>query len=99
MLGLFQAPILASTLFAGAAIFINLVEHPARLACGNEIAATQFPQSYRRTVPMQVTLALIATFSGIAVWMHRIAGVKLHDGFCHDLIRILRNIKQMSDYE
>jgi hypothetical protein len=25
-------------LFAGAAIYINAVEHPARLACGNEVA-------------------------------------------------------------
>jgi len=36
------AAILACTLFAGAAIYINLVEHPARLSCGTEIAAKQW---------------------------------------------------------
>jgi hypothetical protein len=29
-------------LFAGAAIYINAVEHPARLACGNELALKEF---------------------------------------------------------
>jgi len=33
---------LACVLFAGAATYINLVEHPARLSCGTEIAARQW---------------------------------------------------------
>jgi Transcriptional regulatory protein, C terminal len=34
--------VLASTLFAGAALYVTLVEHPARMACGTELAATEF---------------------------------------------------------
>jgi hypothetical protein len=40
--------VLACGLFAGAAIYVNLVEHPARMECGVELAATEFPPSYRR---------------------------------------------------
>jgi uncharacterized membrane protein len=56
--------VLACTLFAGAAVYINFVEHPARLSCGTEIAATQFAPSYKRATVMQVSLALIATGAG-----------------------------------
>lgn len=61
--------ILACTLFSGAAIYINLVEHPARLSCGTEIAARQWAPSYRRATVMQASLALIATAAGAASWM------------------------------
>lgn len=61
--------ILACTLFTGAAIYINLVEHPARLSCGTEIAARQWAPSYRRATVMQASLALIATAAGVACWM------------------------------
>ena len=38
--------------FAGAAIYITLVEHPARLECGTELAVTEFGPSYRRATLM-----------------------------------------------
>lgn len=60
--------VLACTLFAGAAIYINIAEHPARLSCGTELAATVFGPSYNRAATMQVFLALIATMSGVAIW-------------------------------
>jgi hypothetical protein len=40
--------VLAATLFAGAAIYINVAEHPARMECGTAVAATVFGPSYRR---------------------------------------------------
>lgn len=60
---------LAASLFAGAAIYINLVEHPARLACGTELAARQFAPSYKRATVMQVSLALVATLAGLGNWL------------------------------
>ena len=47
-------------LFAGAAIYINAVEHPARLGCGNEVALREFGPSYRRATVMQGSLAVAA---------------------------------------
>ena len=60
--------ILACTLFAGAAVYITFVEHPARLSCGIEIAARQWAPSYKRATVMQASLAVVATVAGSAVW-------------------------------
>jgi len=61
--------ILAATLFAGAAVYINLVEHPARLSCGTAIAARQWAPSYHRATLMQAPLAIAATIGGIVRWL------------------------------
>ena len=37
--------IVVSGLFAGAAIYINLVEHPARVSCGTPLAVREFAPS------------------------------------------------------
>jgi hypothetical protein len=51
--------VLACGLFTGAAVYISLVEHPARMECGVELAATEFAPSYRRATVMQVSLAAV----------------------------------------
>ena len=56
-------------LFAGAAIYINLVEHPARMECGTEIAATEFGPSYRRAAVMQASLAATGLAASLAAWL------------------------------
>jgi uncharacterized membrane protein len=61
--------VLGSALFTGAAIYINLVEHPARMGCGTELAATEFAPSYERAVGMQVPLAVASTVAGVAAWL------------------------------
>jgi uncharacterized membrane protein len=69
MLEVFQfAAILSCALFAGAALYINLAEHPARMQCGTELAATVFGPSYHRAAAMQVPLALVASVSAIGSW-------------------------------
>jgi hypothetical protein len=57
--------VLTATLFAGAAIYISIAEHPARLSCGTEIAAAQWAPSYRRATMMQAPLAIAAMATGI----------------------------------
>jgi len=61
--------VLTCGLFTGAAIYVSLVEHPARMECGVELAATEFPPSYRRGTIMQVTLAAVCLLSSIAAWL------------------------------
>ena len=58
----------ATTLFAGAAIYINLVEHPARMGCSTQIAATVWAPSYHRAVVMQASLAIVGTLCGLVSW-------------------------------
>ncbi len=65
------AAVLSCTLFTGAAIYINLVEHPARLSCGTKIAATQWKPSYERATKMQASLAIVATLAGLMLWFRR----------------------------
>ena len=60
---------LACSLFTGAAVYISLVEHPARMECGVEIAAAEFPPSYRRASVMQATLAAVGLVSSTAAWL------------------------------
>jgi hypothetical protein len=61
--------VLACSLFTGAAVYITFVEHPARIECGVEIAATEFSPSYRRATAMQATLAALGLLSSIAAWV------------------------------
>jgi hypothetical protein len=60
---------LACSFFAGAAVYITIVEHPARLSCGTEVAARQWAPSYKRATVMQVSLAVLATLAGVVRWL------------------------------
>jgi len=59
---------LAAGLFAGAAIYLTFVEHPARVSCGSALAVTEFGPSYKRATVMQAPLALVGASAGIARW-------------------------------
>jgi Domain of unknown function (DUF1772) len=61
--------VLACGLFTGAAVYVSFVEHPARMNCGVEIAATEFPPSYRRASVMQATLAALGLVASVAAWL------------------------------
>jgi hypothetical protein len=55
-------------LFAGAAIYVSAVEHPARLSCGTALALREFAPSYRRGAVMQASLAVAGLAASIAAW-------------------------------
>lgn len=59
---------LCSALFAGAAIYINLAEHPARMGCDTRTALTVWAPSYKRAAVMQASLAVLGALAGLAAW-------------------------------
>jgi hypothetical protein len=93
--------LLACGLFTGAAWYISLVEHPARMECGMELAATQFSPSYRRARVMQASLAVVCLLSSVAAWLAgatfwwAVAGVLLGSVIPFTLIVILPTNKQL----
>jgi uncharacterized membrane protein len=60
---------LCAGLFAGAALYVTFVEHPARLECGTELAVTEFGPSYRRATIMQASLALVGFVAATLAWV------------------------------
>ena len=69
MFNLFEfIAILSTTVFCGAATYVNLAEHPARMGCDTKTAATVWGPSYKRATPMQASLAVLGFLDGVAVW-------------------------------
>jgi hypothetical protein len=69
------AAVFACTIFAGAAVYVTFVEHPARLTCSTECALSQWAPSYKRATVMQASLAIVATIAGlVAFWLGAGAG-------------------------
>jgi uncharacterized membrane protein len=60
---------LAATLFAGAALYINVAEHPARMALETRMAVMQWAPSYKRATLLQAPLALLSLVSGVTAWI------------------------------
>jgi hypothetical protein len=93
--------VFACGIFTGAAVYVSLVEHPARMECGVEIAAAEFSPSYRRGSIMQATLAALGLGSSIAAWLAGatfwwlVGGVALGTVIPFTLIVILPTNKQL----
>jgi hypothetical protein len=61
--------VLSAALFAGAALYINVVEHPARMGLETRAAALQWAPSYKRATWLQAPLALLSFLCGGALWL------------------------------
>jgi len=59
---------LTAALFSGAALYINVAEHPARMTLDTRSAATQWAPSYQRATWLQAPLALLSLMAGLASW-------------------------------
>ena len=58
-----------AALFAGASLYINVAEHPARLKLSTQAAVAQWAPSYHRATFMQAPLAITSCLAGIAAWL------------------------------
>lgn len=59
----------AAAMFAGAALYVSVAEHPARLELDDEPELAHWQASYPRGALMQATLALIGSVLGILEWL------------------------------
>jgi hypothetical protein len=95
--------VLCTGTFSGAAIYITLVEHPARLECGTALAVTQFRPSYRRAAMMQAGLAAVGCLAAIGAWAQGrgalvlVAGLLLGAAIPFTLLAILPTNKRLLD--
>jgi uncharacterized membrane protein len=60
---------LAAGLFAGAAIYIDLAEQPARNRIDIDTALSEWRPSYKRAAVVQPILAAVGFLSAIAAWL------------------------------
>ncbi len=61
--------VLCTGLFTGAAIYVNLVEHPARVQVGTAAAVNEWRSSYPRGTVMQASLAVAGFLSSLGAWL------------------------------
>jgi hypothetical protein len=94
---------LCTGLFAGAALYVNLVEHPARLETGTALALRQWRPSYRRATVMQASLAITGLLAAVGAWLQGrgapvlMAGLLLGSVVPFTLIVIFPTNRQLSD--
>ncbi|MBT4740219.1 MAG: DUF1772 domain-containing protein [Rhodospirillaceae bacterium] len=63
-----QFALVVAALFTGAAAYINIAEHPARLLLNDGPLLTQWKPSYKRGFAMQSSLAVLGFVLGLGDW-------------------------------
>jgi anthrone oxygenase-like protein len=93
--------IVSAALFTGGALYISLVEHPARMNLEPAAAVKQFRLSYRRAAPWQATTAMLSAACGVLAsisggsWIWAIGGLMVGVAVPFTLIVILPTAKRL----
>jgi Domain of unknown function (DUF1772) len=75
---------IASAIFCGAALYVNVAEQPARLSLDDRALLAEWKPSYRRGAAMQAPLALVGFVLGLLAWAQT-----SHPGFLIGAIAIV----------
>jgi Domain of unknown function (DUF1772) len=73
--------LLSSGMFAGAALYLTTVEHPARMSVGASAALQEFRPSYKRAAPQQAALAIVCFLCSVTItlltqqWLWLLGGI------------------------
>jgi hypothetical protein len=60
--------LISASAFAGAALYINVAEHPARLVLDDRALLSEWKRSYKRGFAMQAPLAVVGCIFGLIAW-------------------------------
>lgn len=63
-----QLALLTASMFTGAALYINVVEQPARLGLDHRSLLVEWKPAYKRGTAMQAPLAIVGFLLGMAAW-------------------------------
>jgi uncharacterized membrane protein len=60
--------LIVAAIFFGAALYVNVVEHPARLSLDDKAAFAEWKPAYKRGTAMQAPLAIVGFVLGLLAW-------------------------------
>jgi len=63
-----QIALITAATFAGAAIYLNVAEHPARMMLDDRSLLVQWKPAYARGAIMQASLAILGFLLGLLAW-------------------------------
>jgi hypothetical protein len=93
--------IASASLFALWALYVSLVEHPARLRAGAAAGVAEFRESYRRAAPWQAGAAAISLVGGVIVslltsqWVWGLSGLLVGLAIPFTLLVIMPTNRQL----